>query len=130
MISAAAAKNIYGVVLDANGKINTADTQAARTQLAGALIMLQAVATESSYENGAVSRRRVCLLHPADAKKIGVAHDDLAEIDSRSAAPLRAWVRLDATITPGTLPIDAHGLQMLGMQYGQALEVRKLQQFD
>ena len=130
MISAAAAKNIYGVVLDANGQINTADTQAARTQLAGDLIMLQAVATESSYENGAVSRRRVCLLHPADAKKIGVAHDDLAEIDSRSAAPLRAWVRLDATITPGTLPIDAHGLQMLGMQYGQALEVRKLQQFD
>ena len=130
MISAKAAKNLYGVVLDQSGQVNTVETQTLRRQLAGALTTLQAVATESSYESGAVSRRRICRLHPDDAKTLVVAHDDLAEIDSRNAAPLRAWVRLDATVERGTLPIDSHGLQMLGMQYGQALEIRKLQEFD
>ena len=61
---------------------------------------LAAVVVEDSYEVGAVSRRRICRLHPKDATAAGLQADDLVEIDARHAAPLRAWVRIDPAIPP------------------------------
>lgn len=125
-ISAAATFGLYGVVLDGAGAVDDVATAAQRDSLRLAVLKLRTVAINSSYEDGAVSRRRVCYLHPDDARQAGLAHDDITEIDSRRAAPLRAWVRLDAEVTPGTMPIDAHGLTMLGLACGDAAEFRKV----
>ena len=84
------------------------------------------VLVEESYERGAVSKRRICRLHPRDAAAAHLQADDLVEIDSRRAAPLRAWLRIDPTIAPGTLPIDHAGLEILRASAGERLEVRRI----
>ena len=65
------------------------------------------------YRAGPVSRRRICRLNPADAARAGIGEGDLVEVDTRRAAPLRAWAEIDAAVAPGTLPIDARGLDIL-----------------
>jgi N-methylhydantoinase B len=73
-----------------------------------------------------VSRRRICRLNPADAGRAGIGEGDLVELDTRRAAPLRAWAGIDAAVPPGMLPIDARGLGILCAKQGEAIEVRLL----
>src|SRR5262249_14891977 len=86
-VSSSAAHELYGVALDANGGVDPAATEALRRRLRGRRFALAAVLVDDSYEAGAVSRRRVCRLHPTDAAAAGLRHDDLVEIDARRAAP-------------------------------------------
>jgi N-methylhydantoinase B len=78
------------------------------------------------FEAGAVSRRRICRLNPADASAAGFAEDEVLELDTRRAAPLRAWARLDANVRPGTVPIDERGLSILKAAQGERVEVRRV----
>jgi N-methylhydantoinase B len=54
----------------------------------------------------------------------GLAEDLLVEMDTGRAAPLRGWVRCDARVAPGTLPLDPIGLAILKARPGDAVEVR------
>ena len=121
-----AARDLYGVALDAKGAVDPVATEALRRRLRESRFALTAVIVDDSYEAGAVSRRRICRLNPRDASAAGLQADDLVEIDARRAAPLRAWLRIDPSIEAGTLPIDQAGSTILQISPGQRLEVRRI----
>lgn len=125
-VSRQAAHDLYGVALDAKGAVDAVATEALRRRLREGRFGLPAVLVEDSYEAGAVSKRRICRLHPRDAAAAGFQIDDLVEIDSRRAAPLRAWLRIDPSVAVGSLPIDQTGLTILRASAGQRLEVRRI----
>ncbi len=125
-VSRRAARDLYGVVLDARGGVDGAETDKLRRRLREGRFLLPALLVDDSFERGAVSKRRICRLHPRDADVAGLQADDLVEIDSRRAAPLRAWLRIDQTVKPGCLPIDDVGLTILRASVGQRLEVRRI----
>ncbi|MCJ7838486.1 MAG: hypothetical protein MUP61_04635, partial [Burkholderiales bacterium] len=60
------------------------------------------------------------------AGSAGIVESDLVELDTRCAAPLRAWARLDASVGPGTLPIDRRGLSILKIVEGNSIELRRV----
>jgi len=78
------------------------------------------------FEAGAVSRRRICRVNPADAATTGVSEDDVVEMDTGRAAPLRAWARLDARVKVGTMPIDRRGLSILKAAPGERIVLRRI----
>lgn len=126
-ISDAAVNDLYGVVLVAGAaEVDAAATEERRRRLREARVRLVPVAEECSYRAGKVSRHRICRLSPEDAEAAGVSEGSLVELDSARAAPLRAWVVVDAGVASGTCPIDAHGSGMLGLADGDRIELRKL----
>jgi N-methylhydantoinase B len=125
-ISPAAAHEIYGVVFDAAQGIDAAATNALRQRLRQTRLGLDAYLTSEVFETGAVSRRRVWRLNPNDAALAHVGEDDVVELDSGRAAPLRGWARLDASLRPGTVSIDARGLAILKAAAGEKLTLRRV----
>ena len=125
-ISPAAAREIYGVVFDAAQGIDAAATKALRQRLRQTRLGLDACLTAEVFETGAVSRRRVWRLNPNDAALAHVGEDDVVELDSGRAAPLRGWARLDASLRPGTVSIDARGLAILKAAEGEKLTLRRV----
>ena len=125
-VSREAAHDLYGVALDARGGVDPVATEALRRRLRALRFALPTVEVGDSYEAGAVSRRRVCRLHPKDAVAAGLAADEVVELDAGHAAPLRAWVRIDPSVAAGTLPIDAYGLAVLKVTAGAPLEIRRV----
>jgi N-methylhydantoinase B len=125
-VSARAAERLYGVVLTADGGVDSEATAQRRAQIRAARVRLNPVPVEDCFRAGPVSRRRICRLHPADGSRAGIGDGDLVEIDTRRAAPLRAWGQIDVAVAPGTLPIDARGLSILCAGAGEAIEVRLL----
>jgi N-methylhydantoinase B len=125
-ISPAAAREIYGVVFDAAQGIDAAATKALRQRLRQTRLGLDACLTCEVFETGVVSRRRVWRLNPDDAALANVGEDDVVELDSGRAAPLRGWARLDASLRPGTVSIDARGLAILKAAEGEKLTLRRV----
>ncbi len=125
-ISRRVAHELYGVALDARGKLDAAATEQLRRRLREDRFALEAVLVDDSYEPGAVSRRRICRMNPKDAAAAGLQDDDLVEMDRRQAAPLRAWLRIDPRVPAGSLPIDQKGLSILRSEAGQRVEVRRI----
>jgi N-methylhydantoinase B len=122
-VSAKAARDLYGLVLDKSGRVDAAATDALRKRKRGDRGVLLTVLDEGVFEPGAVSRRRICRLNPADAKELAVEEDDVVELDTRRAAPLRAWLRCDESVKPGTVPIDRRGLAILKASAGERVEI-------
>jgi N-methylhydantoinase B len=125
-VSAKAARELYGLELDKTGRVDAAATADARKRLRAGRFMLVTVLDTDAFEAGAVSRRRICRLNPADAAVAGIGEDDVVEMDTARAAPLRAWMRLDARVQPGTLPIDQRGLSILKAAAGERVELRRI----
>jgi len=125
-ISRRVAHELYGVALDARGKLDVAATEPLRRRIREGRFALKAVLVDDSYEAGAVSRRRICRMNPKDAAAAGLQDDDLVEMDRRQAAPLRAWLRIDPKVPAGSLPIDQKGLSILRSEAGQPIEVRRI----
>ena len=125
-VSRQAARDLYGVALDAKGAVDAVATDALRRRIRETRFTLASVVESDSYEAGAVSRRRICRINPRDALAAGLEADDLVEIDARRAAPLRAWLRIDPSIASGTVPIDRTGLEILRISSGQGVEVRRI----
>lgn len=125
-ISPAAARELYGVVLNEALAIDDAATQALRQRLRSARLGLRATMTTTVFEPGAVSRRRVWRLNPNDAVLAHIGEDDVLELDSGRAAPLRGWARLDASVRRGTVGIDARGLAILKAAAGEKLTLRRV----
>jgi hypothetical protein len=55
-----------------------------------------------------------------------MAPEAIVELDTALAAPLRAWVVHDHTVSPDTVPLDARGQAILGVAVGGIVEVRLL----
>jgi len=125
-VSAKAARELYGLALDNGGRVDVAATAALRERLRAARVNLVAVLDADVFESGAVSRRRVCRVNPADAGAAGTKEDDVVELDTGRAAPLRAWLRLDACVKRGTVPIDQRGLTILKAAEGERIELRRV----
>ncbi|TDR88919.1 hydantoinase B/oxoprolinase family protein [Enterovirga rhinocerotis] len=125
-VSSAAAYHLYGVVLDQRGEVDGVATAAQRKRLVGSRHSFRAVPVADGFEAGRVSKRRICRLHPSDAAKLDVEEDDIVEFDTRKAAALRGWVRLDSGISPGTVPLDEAGLAILLASAGEPIEIRRL----
>ena len=125
-VSAKAARELYGLELDKAGRVDAAATADLRKRLRAGRFMLVTVLDADAFEAGAVSRRRICRLNPADAAVAGIGEDDVVEMDTARAAPLRAWMRLDARVQPGTLPIDQRGLSILKAAAGERVELRRI----
>jgi N-methylhydantoinase B len=89
-------------------------------------IALTAVLDGAVFENGAVSRRRIWRLNPADADNGGINEDDVVELDTRRAALLRGWARLDAAVKPETVPTDERGLSILKATVGDYVQLRRI----
>jgi N-methylhydantoinase B len=114
------------VVFDAAQGIDAAATNALRQRLRQTRLGLDAYLTSEVFETGAVSRRRVWRLNPNDAALAHVGEDDVVELDSGRAAPLRGWARLDASLRRGTVSIDARGLAILKAAEGEKLTLRRV----
>jgi len=124
-ISAAAAHDIYGVVLSADGFDGPA-TEKLRSRLHAARQRLVTRRAADVFERGAVSRRRLCRMNPADAAAAGITDEDIVELDTGRSAPLRAWARIDACVEAGFVPIDERGLSILKASLGEHLTVRPI----
>jgi N-methylhydantoinase B len=125
-ISATSARELYGVVLNDAGGVDIPHTMELRISLRAGRFELTTTLDANVFEPGLVSRRRICRLNPADARNAGVDHDDLVELDTRRAAPLRAWMRIDGAVAPGVLPIDQRGLSILRTTEGSRVELRRI----
>ena len=125
-ISPAAAHNLYGLVLTQMQKVDLAATRARRQELRARRVNLAARLAPDAFEKGAVSRRRVWRLNPADAALTDIGEDDVVELDTGRAAPLRGWARLEASVQPGTVGIDARGLAILKAADGEKVTLRRV----
>lgn len=125
-VSQDAAYRLYGIVLDTTGALDGVATETCRRRLIATRHRFVTVPSETCYEPGRVSRRRICRMHPGDAAKASLEADDIVEFDTQRAASLRAWLRIDPDVAPGTVPLDATALGILMIAAGDAVEIRRL----
>jgi N-methylhydantoinase B len=126
-VSADRCRERYGVVVTSGGEVDVAATGELRRRLAARRWRLAVVATEGDlYLRGAVSMRRICRLSPADAAGQGFTDGAIVELVGPGGAPLRAWVVIDHAVQAGTVPLDALGRRVLGVDAGAPLHVRPL----
>src|SRR4051794_5381681 len=127
-VSPNAALRLYGVVLRADGAVDAHATTALRQRIRDARFTLTALAASENdvFEAGAVSRRRICRLNPADAARGRFQEDELVEFDAGLAAPLRAWVRIDREIGRGTVPLGERALTILKVKAAEQVELRSV----
>ena len=126
-VSADRCRERYGVVVSSGGEVDVAATEELRRRLAARRLRLAVVATEDDlYLRGAVSMRRICRLSPADAARPGFNEGGIVELVGPVGAPLRAWVVIDRAVQTGTVPLDALGRRVLGVDAGASLHVRPL----
>lgn len=116
----------YGVVLDEAFNVEAEATQKLRADLRADRLTITTTAQDDSYRKTTVSKHRICRLNPQDAAQINAIDTDLVELDSGTAAPLRAWLVIDPDITAGSAPLDAAGSQMLQINTGDKITVRRL----
>jgi len=123
LLSPAAAREHYGVVLDEHGNVDRPGTSALRERLRARRPRLRVVAEADSCV-GDLGRHRVFRLHPEAAARIGLADGDLAELLGSRPAPLRGWVRVAGDVPDGAVPVDEWGQRILGSVEGQEVRVR------
>lgn len=121
------AHDVYGVVINGDGRADEVATRARRGTLAGRRHMLRVVAAKGElYRAGQVSQRRICPLHSRDLFALGLSDGAIVELSSGSGAPLRAWCAADDGVAAGTVPLDDFGRAALRVSEGVAVQVRPL----
>jgi len=119
---------MYGVVLDGDS-VDADATADVRSGLRARRLHLHRVpaAADDAFEAVGRGRKRVARLNPDDAATLGLGDDDMLELLSdRGGAPLRAWLRVDAATTRGTVPLDESGARILRASDDARLQVRPL----
>ena len=128
-VSAARAREGYGVVLDGSGEVDRKATAGARESARNGRFRLAVRADETDPYTGVRGRRRTVRLAPAAAERLGVTDDDLVEVLGAHPAPLRAWVRVDGTDAEAdTLGLDEFGRRVLGVGEGDEVVLRRIDQ--
>ena len=125
-VSAARARDGYGVVLTSAGEIDAAATSTERGRLAATRRAWPVSADERDAYEGGRGKHRVLRLSPALAQTFGVATDDLVEMLGRHPAPLRAWVRIDPAAPDARIALDTLGRRILGVAPDDGVMVRRL----
>ena len=129
-ISAERASQRYGVVLDADGAVDMAATEAKRILVRRERLTLPVqLANEDEFDG---PRRRITLSQ-ATAERLGVGENDLVELATATgAAALRGWVHI---VAPNGEDDDRDGREMrlgplgiaaLGADPGDTVELRAL----
>jgi N-methylhydantoinase B len=125
-VSEQAARQLYGVVLRPDGSVDATASERARRRLRESRFHITTVPAADLFEAGAVSRRRVIKLNPQDAAAFGAVADELIEMDAGLAASLRGWVRIDASVPKGALPIDERACAIMKIKVGDKVELRRI----
>jgi N-methylhydantoinase B len=126
-ISRERAREGYGVVIRDDLTVDERLTATLQQRIRRERFSLEVVAVERSlYAAGAVSRRRICPLNPAEAAGAGLGRGDIVELVAPRAAPLRAWVVTDRKVATGTVPLDPMARRALGVGPGERLWIRRL----
>jgi N-methylhydantoinase B len=125
-VSAERARRGYGVVLTPAGDVDLAATAGARARLTAERRRAPVAVDEREAYEGRRGRHRVLRLAPALARDLGLATGALVELLGRHPAPLRAWVRVDATAPAAAVGLDALGRRILGVTAGDTVEIRAL----
>jgi N-methylhydantoinase B len=125
-VSPERAREGYGVVLSAGLRVDEEATRRERAQRAAARRRAAVVGDERDPYEGIRGKHRILRLAPAFARDIGVGPGDLVELLGRHPAPLRAWIRLDASVPERRIPLDRLGRRILGVAPGDLVGIRPL----
>jgi N-methylhydantoinase B len=124
-VSRARARATYGVVLSDDGAPDTERTAEQRNTLRNSRPSATVVETDASLYAGIRGRHRIQPLAPVWGEVLGRVDGDLVELVSPSdGAPLRAWLRFDDSLPEDILPLDRHGMALLGTSSGERVFVR------
>ena len=116
------ARRTYGVVLDAQGEIDLASTEAERKQVNQSRFTM---AVKLANDDDLDGPRRNILLSESAADSLGVCSGDLIELSIPSgAAALRGWVKI--ADSEDVLQLGPLGLASLGANPGDQVELRSL----
>ena len=118
------ARDAYGVVID-DGQVHVAETSALRESMKRARTYLEVTASPDDEldERGL----RLCALSGEDAARVGVGDGEMVEYIGKSAAPLRAWAKVEDGLPSGRLPLGPIGRDILKVAAGDRLWLRKLE---
>jgi len=125
-VTHARAREVYGVVMDAAAAgADLAQTREQRARLRDARPRGIVVETDADLYTGIRGRHRIQPLAPVWGERLGRVEGDLVELSSPAGgAPLRAWLRFDASLDPGSVPLDEQGRAILHVAAGDELLVR------
>ena len=123
-ISDERAAEVYGVVIDGSGTADLSATDARREALRAARLSATVVPTGDELYDGIRGRHRIQPLAPAWAERLGRRDGDLIELVSGAGAPLRAWLRLDESLSEDELPLDELGMALLAVSAGERVNLR------
>lgn len=112
-----AAREHYGVVVDAKGALDAEATARERKRFSAQAPRLRLLSEPDSC-TGELGRHRRLRMHPATASRLGVAAGDLGELLGAAPTPLRGWVELDARMAEDSVAVDAWGQRLLGRAEG------------
>ena len=116
------ARRTYGVVLDAQGEVDLASTEAERKQVNQSRFTMAVKLANNDDLDGP---RRNILLSESAADSLGVCSGDLIELSIPSgAAALRGWVKIAES--EDVLQLGPLGLASLGANPGDQVELRSL----
>lgn len=119
-LSAKAASESYGVVLDASGAPDAEATRLTRARMMDARVML---ATRQAAEDRFDGPRRIVSLPPATLRKINARAGSLIELCTPQAgSALRAWAQEGED---GPLELGPVALSILGVREGDLVQVRR-----
>ncbi len=124
-VSAERARQGYGVVLTPSGEVDGAATATERARLVAGRRRFAVVTDERDPYEGRRGRHRVLRMTPTFARELGLETGALVELHGRHPAPLRAWVRIDATAAD-QVGLDTLGRRILGVAPGDTVEIRSL----
>lgn len=128
-LSAAVARDVYGVVVSDAGGLDAGATEALRAAARPDWWELAVVGEDDSCV-GDLGRHRVFRVHPRTAAERGLRDDDLAEALGRVPVPLRGWVRTADEMPADAVSLDSWGQRQLRVSEGSPVRLRLLRRRD
>lgn len=125
-VSADAAKEEYGVVLDRFNDVDEMATRTVREVRRKAVTELPAADYDAEPYSGIRGRQRRLRMPPVTVRQLGLDDGDLLEMTGAHAVPLRAWVLVDRDAPPGVVPLDGFASKVLGVAPGDMVGLRLL----
>lgn len=122
-VSRTSAKDIYGVVLQDDGRVDDAGTVRQRALLRDQRVRLT---IEEADVDAFADGNRKCLIHRQTLAQLGAAVGTPMEFVSARGAPLRAWFGVSDTISPGSVAMGPIGRAILDARPGTSIEIRLL----
>ena len=116
------ARDVYGVVIE-DGSVNADETRRLRGVLRSERCYLEVSDWDDEFDERGL---RIARLDRETARKIGVGENEMIEYVSSTAAPLRAWARVEEGAADGKAPLGPRGRGILRVDVGGEVWVRKL----